>query len=529
VNTPSLETPGHEELIGLFGQLVDDSLDADGRSRLASLVRSDAEARELYLAFMSVHVELHWKFGTAGERDEPAAAPVASSVEQSNAFVRVASALLGAIDWRRHPVPFLTTVALLTLAMWAGVLLFVRSQREPAWNNRAATLETNERPVVAHLLRSVDAQWSQGAGPMPNLAGLRQGQTLELAAGYAEIKFQSGANVVLEGPARLSLETGNQMRLDAGKLSARVGPSALGFTVITETTSVVDLGTEFTILRDDAGAVAVRVSEGEVAVRPRRVAGERRLTAGMSVQIDGDGRIVGKPSRQIEASLVGLPSSIETMVPLLSEDFNYQRPQSPLLAKQPGAYHGGSGAWTSSWRGTLQSRITGADHPTPNVAEASGFDSYLERSFATGAIDTSRPVYVRVDMRYQGHSEYPPKARIQFVGVGDDPLRDLGFGIEGSNAGLDDGRWHTLTAKIETDSQNRRSITVWVDPTQSETATQVLEKEVVTREPHLGHAVRLYTWSGDTLYDNLRIGSTWESVMPEHRSRPGAPQPDQPP
>ncbi len=65
--------------------------------------------------------------------------------------------------------------------------------------------------------------------------------------GIANIQFDSGASIVVEAPAEFRLTSDNEMVLNKGKIFAVVPRQAEGFTVITPTSTVIDLGTEFGI------------------------------------------------------------------------------------------------------------------------------------------------------------------------------------------------------------------------------------------------------------------------------------------
>ena len=88
------------------------------------------------------------------------------------------------------------------------------------------------------------------------------GRKLELAAGTAELTFARGARIVIQGPATLEVLSANEMQLDRGKLAASVPGPAIGFAVLTPTAAVVDLGTEFGVEVDEAGATNLTVLRG---------------------------------------------------------------------------------------------------------------------------------------------------------------------------------------------------------------------------------------------------------------------------
>src|SRR5262249_51976283 len=89
-------------------------------------------------------------------------------------------------------------------------------------------------------------------------------QTLKLESGLAEVRFQCGARVVLDGPATLELLSGRSARLLRGKLSARVPEAAAGFEVLSPQGKVIDRGTEFGVAGGEGGATDVYVFAGKV-------------------------------------------------------------------------------------------------------------------------------------------------------------------------------------------------------------------------------------------------------------------------
>src|SRR5204863_2100877 len=92
--------------------------------------------------------------------------------------------------------------------------------------------------------------------------------TLELVEGIATVKFDSGAEVVMEAPATLELTHAMACKLVRGTLMAQVPQSAKGFTVETPDAKVVDYGTRFGVSTGEDGKYHVQVLEGLVEVSP---------------------------------------------------------------------------------------------------------------------------------------------------------------------------------------------------------------------------------------------------------------------
>lgn len=138
----------------------------------------------------------------------------------------------------------------------------------PGWINRGQEVNAN-RPYVAQLTAAKETRWKpRSSSPLPG-ALLREGEKLDLEAGFAEITFDSGARVVLEGAAQLELHSAWDATLRHGTLKASVPPEALGFRISNPVVEVIDLGTEFTLIAARTGEADVLVLKGEVEAAPR--------------------------------------------------------------------------------------------------------------------------------------------------------------------------------------------------------------------------------------------------------------------
>ncbi len=120
--------------------------------------------------------------------------------------------------------------------------------------------------AFATLIQSSDTAWdTPPAGGDRLSAGV-----LRLVQGSAELHFDKGTVVFLTGPAALELRGPDEVSLQRGSLNARVPKPAVGFTVVTPLSRVVDLGTEFDVVVQESGAVATLVHEGRVSLQPQR-------------------------------------------------------------------------------------------------------------------------------------------------------------------------------------------------------------------------------------------------------------------
>jgi hypothetical protein len=142
------------------------------------------------------------------------------------------------------------------------------------------------------------------------------GDRFKLASGLLEITYDTGARVIVQGPAAYEVESPSSGYLAIGKLTARVEnakPQAASlkseisnpqspipnpslstlhsplFTVRTPTATVTDLGTEFGIAVSKEGQTEVHVIQGVVETRSIDVRGmlspARRVTEGLAVAV----------------------------------------------------------------------------------------------------------------------------------------------------------------------------------------------------------------------------------------------------
>ncbi len=177
--------------------------------------------------------------------------------------------------------------------------------------------------VVATITESVQAQWAE----TPKQLELYPG-SMTLEEGFVQLDFKNGAKVVLQAPAKIHLETASQMVLNKGRLVARAEKGAVGFTVRTPGSSIVDFGTEFGVLVTRQKRSEAHVFEGEVDLRsgsnPKKYKASRRLVVNESCSANLNGDL--SPVRQAKSSAFKryVPSAYELAV-LASRPMAYWR------------------------------------------------------------------------------------------------------------------------------------------------------------------------------------------------------------
>src|SRR5262249_40019289 len=159
-------------------------------------------------------------------------------IEKPAASPRTSSS--GRIDPRPLSYFLRKRLALACMAAVAGLVIALGA----VWwlvEGRSHPCAPEADAAIAWLVNAQDCTWS-GPGPKGNL---QAGSVLQIERGLAEIHFQCGARVVLEGPSILELISSKSARLTSGKLTARVPEAAIGFEILSPQGRVIDLGTEF--------------------------------------------------------------------------------------------------------------------------------------------------------------------------------------------------------------------------------------------------------------------------------------------
>ncbi len=235
----NLTDPEFLELNELCGAVVDWTLTEAQRDRLARWLAESEDVRRHYACALGQSASLH---SYAAEMQ----------AEAPEAPVSLTKSFRYALWW--------TTVVPAAAALVIGFIF----RESGAGDVPESAAQASE--FVGRVTGVKSVQWI--SAPLVPGAHVRKGQQLELAAGAAEITFDSGARVVLSGAAELAINSAWEASLRRGTLRATVPPEAVGFRVSNPTVEVVDLGTEFTMVADAHGA-EVFVLKGEVAAAPR--------------------------------------------------------------------------------------------------------------------------------------------------------------------------------------------------------------------------------------------------------------------
>ncbi len=230
------------ELSALCSALLDETTTSADRARLASWLKESEAAREYYVRTMALSASL-CDYANEMQSEAP----------------DLAAKVVRPATWQ-WTIGALAAAAAVALAFWFGM-------KGPDVPTRSAVAAAEADDTIARLSGAKDVQWEGDAASTGD--EMARGQRLKFKSGVAEITFDSGARVTVEGPADLEITSAWEATLVHGTLRANVPPEAIGFRVSNHEVDVVDLGTEFTMVADANGGTEIFVIQGAVEVAAR--------------------------------------------------------------------------------------------------------------------------------------------------------------------------------------------------------------------------------------------------------------------
>lgn len=234
-----------EELEALLSQVLEGELSPDQTQRLSEIIENDPDARARYLEHCRMHAMLCWEHGVLGGMAyaEPDAEPAPREGRKLLLFGRTGITLLA----------LAATLALATVFVWKGVIPHFKTLD---WENNAEIGTVTQRAGGQLRVAGLDIVLKPG-----DL--LRSGE-YEQATGLTEFNLANRVRVVVEAPARFTIESADLVALHSGRLSASIQSEGSGFEVLTPNARAVDFGTEFGVEVGRDGQTEIHVFEGIV-------------------------------------------------------------------------------------------------------------------------------------------------------------------------------------------------------------------------------------------------------------------------
>lgn len=265
------------EIRKLMEQLIDQTISSEDFDRLQIEIEQNADLRREYVRLINLTEDLQ---SLAVEKSLAEPAPAAPVRHRISLW-----------DWRDLAIAASVLLLVGGIAFWVGRQ--DKSGRDIADNKGNAQQQDPESRIAGHgtLRRSVDLRWSKNVATYREGDVLRAGM-LEFTEGIAEIDMFCGASLIVEGPAKLELESDWSVRVIQGRLRTNVPPAARGFVIKAADSEIIDLGTEFAL---DVSATSARVEviDGEIKLKGGAHDGNHLVTG------EGEWLLGSEPNDQI--------------------------------------------------------------------------------------------------------------------------------------------------------------------------------------------------------------------------------------
>lgn len=146
---------------------------------------------------------------------------------------------------------------------------------------------------VATMTDSIGSQWTSSLPLQKGVRLLASSEPIELQRGTIKIESDKGVHIVLEAPAAFNFVSPDEVVLHHGRLVAYVPERGNGFSVQTQNSKIIDLGTKFGVYADMKGETELHMFKGKTLL----IAGQEKtprktteVTAGRALHIDYTGQ-----------------------------------------------------------------------------------------------------------------------------------------------------------------------------------------------------------------------------------------------
>lgn len=325
-------------LLALLGELCNGTLSEQDGAELDRLLVSASWARAEYAKYMAMHACLYSEASSLGQ-------PTKAAVTVEPTTYRVGRTRTS--RW----IAYAIAVGITGVALIAGLDQLLDSKSGAGVANNASNGQARSADaVVARITGTHNCRWKTAGGDEPIGFGSRllAGRRLELLEGLAEITFDDGATLLLEGPTEMVVGSSGELSLDSGRVAAVVPTGARGFRVRTAALDVYEVAAEFGLYAQPSGASELHVFNGSLQANALDERG--RTNRQLELNLAEAARvspvsttIVEFPADEAQFVRSLLPTSGPRDGLLAYEGFRY--PGGPLSAQNGG--FGWAGPWFS--------------------------------------------------------------------------------------------------------------------------------------------------------------------------------------
>ncbi|MBT4224055.1 MAG: hypothetical protein HOD72_06275 [Opitutae bacterium] len=261
-----------EDLEVLIEKYLDDDLHEDESNRLESLLIESGEARQTFWERTEIH-GLTRETLLQGQAEEGLPGKTSSRKVINFPWAWSSAACLA-----------------------VGLLITLADKDKTVTDKTNTKSETKLNPNTYLARVGFQSNELVQSGIFEKKQFIKSGE-LAIGKGLLELNLFNKVTLLLQGPAKVNLQSLDQMVLHHGQLSAEVPEGARGFKVHTPAGEVIDLGTRFGISANLDGHMETHVFEGEVdVIEPNAL---HKLKTNQALRLDPMSveNIVSEPTR----------------------------------------------------------------------------------------------------------------------------------------------------------------------------------------------------------------------------------------
>lgn len=242
----------NENLQQSINALINGTITEAEHQSLQNHLKEDATARAIFRERIDIESGLRTWAADGGAQHQVLASDSASKKSLRTAW-----------GWRIALIA--TAASILAIAVWWPQRAD-RDQINLADQQYKTTPQAPQptAPPLGKWIAQAACVWQQPPS-LPD--GMLGAGMIKLTSGAAELRFDSGTNVVLEGPCELLVNTADSARLLAGTVFVNVTEVSNGFLIETPEAQIIDEGTQYAVTLDSL-ATEVHVFDGSVIWTP---------------------------------------------------------------------------------------------------------------------------------------------------------------------------------------------------------------------------------------------------------------------
>ncbi|HCO23107.1 MAG: hypothetical protein CME31_25405 [Gimesia sp.] len=541
--------PEFEPLLNRLLDSPDEEISQSEFDQFQTFLSTNPEAMQYYFNYLDINLGLQSDMKarlkaleqTSKEQNAPQPQPFPQPVVRRTAFLRYSA------------VASCSLLVGLLLA-WSFAGFFPGGTRTP---DPQASKE--ERTYVATLTRSTDCVW--GSESPPEFSGQRlMSEDLVLEQGVAEFRFDTGVRLIIEGPTKINLVTSSRAKLDYGKLVLHGYDPAPEFSLITPLLTFQDIGTEYGAQIHRDGEVDLHVFAGAVRVAPNQK--NDQFSESVIIQKGQARHLNDRKFEDIQLE----PELFKREVPGTPQNLQAQRqelrvydsfhPSEILDPEQTSPWQNTGIGWVNPWRTPKSGGRAeqGLSRPHESLArtevapsqlgllELRGASSFFRKLKQPVRMDINAIYYIsfymqkiKTDQKNQSYQygnfallpsvqqEDPPKIRIG-MSINNYAILQAGPQIIERAPPLQSGETYLFVTKIV--ASEKASDQVFMRAFAEAEPIPDQEPPVWTcattpfEDSNVFDVVRLHAGKNSAyLFDEVRIGSTWSSVVDPDRPR----------